>query len=122
MDTDRCRRHSMDQEKSDPRRDAKGRQNGFYFWRPFASLRGLFSYLCPSVFICDNKFFRLSLCLCASAVYFALMTGCASVKPWKRGTLADPIMQPDRDPIGSAQIEHVYFSREEASGGRTVGG
>ncbi len=38
------------------------------------------------------------------------------------GTLADPIMQPDRDPIGMAQMEHVYFSREAANGGRTVGG
>jgi hypothetical protein len=51
-----------------------------------------------------------------------LLTGCENVKPWQRGTLADPIMQDDRDPIGSAQIEHVYFSREQASGGRTVGG
>jgi Domain of unknown function (DUF4266) len=51
-----------------------------------------------------------------------LASGCATVKPWQRGTLAEPIMQPDRDPIGSAQIEHVYFSREQASGGRTVGG
>jgi hypothetical protein len=51
-----------------------------------------------------------------------LASGCTTVKPWQRGTLAEPIMQPDRDPIGSAQIEHVYFSREEASGGRTVGG
>jgi hypothetical protein len=48
--------------------------------------------------------------------------GCATVKPWQRGTLADPIMRPDRNPIGQGLIEHVYFSREAASGGRTVGG
>ena len=49
-------------------------------------------------------------------------TGCAVVKPWQRETLADAIMQPDRDPMGSGLIDHVYFSREAASGGRSVGG
>jgi hypothetical protein len=49
-------------------------------------------------------------------------TGCQHVKPWQRGTLADPIMRADRDPIGTAQNEHIYFSREAASGGRGVGG
>jgi hypothetical protein len=52
----------------------------------------------------------------------ALVAGCETVKPWQRGTLADPIMQADRDPMGSGLIEHVYFSREAASGGRSVGG
>jgi hypothetical protein len=27
-----------------------------------------------------------------------------------------------RNPIGAAQLEHVYFSREAATGGATVGG
>jgi hypothetical protein len=49
-------------------------------------------------------------------------TGCANVKPWQRGTLADVTMRPDRDPIGVAMGEHVLFSREAASGGRGVGG
>jgi hypothetical protein len=44
------------------------------------------------------------------------------VKPWQRGTLSDPIMRPDRDPIGLALSEHVWFSREAAMGGRGVGG
>jgi hypothetical protein len=48
--------------------------------------------------------------------------GCANVKPWQRGTLSERIMQPDRDPVGMALSEHVYFSREAASGGRGVGG
>ena len=33
-----------------------------------------------------------------------------------------PTMNPDRDPEGTAMTEHVYFSREAASGGRGVGG
>ncbi len=49
-------------------------------------------------------------------------TGCQNVKPWQRGTLADVTMQPDRDPIGTAMDQHVFFSREAASGGRGVGG
>ena len=31
-------------------------------------------------------------------------------------------MQSGRDPIATAQFEHIWFSREEASGGRGVGG
>lgn len=50
------------------------------------------------------------------------LTGCAQVKPWQRGALADVTMRPDRDPVGLALSEHMYFSREAASGGRGVGG
>jgi hypothetical protein len=56
------------------------------------------------------------------AALLALAGGCAPVKPWERGTLADPIMRADRDPIAQGLIDHVFFSREAASGGRTVGG
>jgi len=52
----------------------------------------------------------------------SLATGCNTVKPWQRGQLADPIMRPDRDPLGLALAEHVFFSREAAMGGRGVGG
>jgi hypothetical protein len=69
-----------------------------------------------------------SLCLfiltCLVAVVFS---GCAStnlvrVKPWERATLADYTMRPDRDPLHTAMTEHVFFSRETATGGRGVGG
>ncbi len=49
-------------------------------------------------------------------------TGCANVKPWQRGTLADYVMRPDRDPMTEGLNEHLWFSREAASGGRGVGG
>jgi hypothetical protein len=58
----------------------------------------------------------------ATLTLLPLMTGCATVKPWQRETLADPIMQPGRYPLAAAQLDHVYFSREAASGGATVGG
>jgi hypothetical protein len=49
-------------------------------------------------------------------------TGCANVKPWQRATLADYTMRADRDPLGEKDAEHLFFSREAASGGRGVGG
>ena len=57
----------------------------------------------------------------ASALLISGVTGCANVKPWQREHLADYTMQPDRDPLGTAQMEHIWFSREEATGGRGVG-
>lgn len=61
------------------------------------------------------------------AVVGLSLSGCASanlapVKPWQRGTLADYTMRPDRDPLNTAMAEHIYFSRETATGGRGVGG
>lgn len=49
-------------------------------------------------------------------------SGCAHVKPWERSTLADYTMRGDRDPLSVAFCEHIWFSREGASGGRGVGG
>jgi hypothetical protein len=58
----------------------------------------------------------------AGTLLLALFNGCVKVKPWQRETLADPIMQPGRNPIAAVQREHVYFSREAATGGTSVGG
>ena len=51
-----------------------------------------------------------------------LLTGCVNVQPWERGNLADPTMNTGRDPLGNMMSEHMWFSREAASGGRGVGG
>jgi Domain of unknown function (DUF4266) len=48
--------------------------------------------------------------------------GCAHVNPWERGTMADYTMRADREPLANAFSEHMWFSREAASGGRGVGG
>ena len=58
----------------------------------------------------------------AAAVVLSACAGCENVKPWQRGTLADVSMRADRDPIGTGMDEHIFFSREGASGGRGVGG
>jgi hypothetical protein len=56
-----------------------------------------------------------------------VFSGCANpklvrVKPWERATLVGYAMRPDRDPLQTAMSEHIYFSRETATGGRGVGG
>ena len=57
-----------------------------------------------------------------------LSSGCTSstslvrVKPWERAALADYKMNPARDPMATVMAEHVFFSRETATGGRGVGG
>ena len=43
----------------------------------------------------------------AAAGLVASLTGCAHVKPWERGTLADYTMRPDRDPLKNALGEHM---------------
>jgi hypothetical protein len=69
---------------------------------------------------------RLFLVLTAIAGV-AAFSGCSTtaavrVKPWERGYLADATMDPNRDPLGTAMTDHVYFSREAAEGGKGVGG
>ena len=63
----------------------------------------------------------------ALAAAVCAFSGCSTtqavrVKPWERQYLADSDMDPNRDPLGTALAEHVYFSREAAQGGRGVGG
>ena len=54
-----------------------------------------------------------------------LLGGCSSlgVEPWERGILAEPGMQIDPDVIVTGLDEHIYFSKEAATGGLgTAGG
>jgi hypothetical protein len=48
--------------------------------------------------------------------------GCAEVKPWQRNILAQPEMQLDKDAMDTYVDEHIYFSKEAATGGRGIGG
>jgi hypothetical protein len=52
------------------------------------------------------------------------LSGCSSlgVKPWERDLLARPSMQWDADAVSGAIDEHIYFSKEASSGGRSFGG
>jgi len=50
------------------------------------------------------------------------VSSCKHVSPWERGALADPTMAADGDPLAKMYAEHMWFSREAASGGEGVGG
>ena len=44
------------------------------------------------------------------------------VKPWERGTLAEQDMQLVDDGLMTYADDHIYFSKEAATGGKGVGG
>lgn len=52
-------------------------------------------------------------------------SGCATFnppQPWEKGDLAKPDMQFDPDPLAARAKQHIYQSKEGASGGYGVGG
>lgn len=61
---------------------------------------------------------------CALIVVAVLTSGCSSlgVKPWERQNLARPEMAVNSSPLVSALDDHIYFSKEASSGGRSFGG
>ena len=62
--------------------------------------------------------------LLASLFGISLLNGCADigVKPWQRDLLAKKSMQPNGYPLENAIDDHIYFSKEAASGGKGFGG
>ncbi len=61
--------------------------------------------------------------LCALLAASAL-GGCAMTppQPWERGNLARPEMTMGGDPLDQRFVQHIYGSKENASGGYGVGG
>ena len=61
-----------------------------------------------------------ALCLAGTV----LCTACSSlgVKPWQRDLLSRRDMQPGGSRLDDAIDEHMYFSKEASSGGRSFGG
>ena len=63
--------------------------------------------------------------LAALTLAAALLAGCATLdppKPWEKGQLAKPEMQFDPDPLEARMNQHIYTSKEGASGGYGIGG
>lgn len=58
------------------------------------------------------------------AAGFAALGGCSSLgaKPWQRGILARDDMKPGAERLDNDIDDHVYFSREASSGGRSFAG
>jgi len=52
------------------------------------------------------------------------MAGCSSVgaKPWQRDIMSRSDMRPGGAGLDDAIDDHMYFSKEASSGGRTFGG
>ena len=53
------------------------------------------------------------------------LNGCASMtppQPWERGELAKPAMQFDADKLEARAQQHIYASKEAATGGYAIGG
>lgn len=52
------------------------------------------------------------------------LSGCANlgVEPWERDLLAKKEMSLNNDPIDSSLDDHIYFSKEASSGGKSFGG
>ncbi len=52
------------------------------------------------------------------------LSGCSSlgVEPWERDLLAKKEMALTSAPIDAALDDHIYFSKEATSGGRSFGG
>jgi hypothetical protein len=67
-------------------------------------------------------FDRLSFLCCVAGA--ALVSGCSSlgVKPWQRDVLAREEMRLDANPLDAAIDDHMYFSKEASSGGRSFAG
>ena len=53
------------------------------------------------------------------------VAGCATMtppQPWEKGDLARPEMQFDPDPLDTRITQHIYTSKEAATGGYGAGG
>jgi hypothetical protein len=62
-------------------------------------------------------------CLYAVLAVISL-SGCSSlgIKPWQRDVLAREDMQLGSNPLDAAIDDHMYFSKEASSGGRSYAG
>ena len=61
----------------------------------------------------------------APALLALALAGCATMappQPWEKGTLARPEMQFDADPLDTKITQHIYTSKEAATGGYGAGG
>jgi hypothetical protein len=60
----------------------------------------------------------------ATLVSGAVLGGCAYAppQPWEKGNLAKPEMSMALDPLDQRFTQHIYGSKEAASGGYGVGG
>ena len=61
-----------------------------------------------------------SICLMLGVILIA--GGCATVEPWQKANLAKPAMTFSGDLLEDHFTQHIYTSKENASGGYGIGG
>lgn len=68
----------------------------------------------------DARLLRVLICALAAAA----SGGCATLgaKPWEHDLLAERAMQVSAYPIEASMDDHIYFSKEASSGGRSFAG
>lgn len=88
----------------------------------------------PSARACMPEFLTMTMTMTPRAVrrlrtislaaLLAPLAACSNlgVQPWERELLAKPAMQLSVSPVESAIDDHIYFSKEAATGGRGFGG
>jgi hypothetical protein len=59
---------------------------------------------------------------CALLAATAGLSACTTVQPWERDVLARPAMQLSTSPVIDGLDDHIHFSKEAATGGRSFGG
>lgn len=71
----------------------------------------------PGSFLKNAALLLISLSLAGSG-------GCTllGAKPWEHDLLAERAMQPGAYPIEAGMDDHIYFSKEASSGGRSFAG
>ncbi len=67
---------------------------------------------------------RLILAIAAPILLGLLTTACSTIgpRPWERDLMAKPEMQLNPYPLKTAADDHIYFSKEASSGGRSFAG
>jgi hypothetical protein len=66
--------------------------------------------------------FEFARCAVPAAALVLLASGCATVRPEQRATLADPTMRFEGEPGEQAALEHALENREASYGGGSVKG
>jgi len=73
----------------------------------------------------DSRMRRRSLArACGVLAVASLLAACSSIgpRPWEHDLMAKPEMQPNPYPLLTSADDHMYFSKEGSSGGRSFAG
>ena len=65
---------------------------------------------------------KRSIRIATAALALALLSACATVQPWERGTLAKPVMSVDDPPQEKTQKLRTYSAKESGAAATGVGG